>query len=115
MNPRVSRVQPKSGHRLLLTFTNGEKGVFHCRPLLEFGVFRELQDEAYFRQARVEGGTVVWPHEQDICPDTLYLESDKSAEEIQEYEDLKELRAAKAEEASEPSVLLGNVKKELGL
>jgi hypothetical protein len=82
MNPRVSRVQPDFGHRLLLTFTNGEKGVFDCRPLLEFGVFRELQEDAYFRQARVEGGTVVWPHEQDICPDTLYLESDKSAEGI---------------------------------
>jgi hypothetical protein len=25
--------------------------------------------------AKVEYGTVVWPHEQDICPDTLYLES----------------------------------------
>jgi hypothetical protein len=24
--------------------------------------------------AKVEGGTVAWPHEQDICPDTLYLE-----------------------------------------
>ena len=52
MNPRVRRVHPLPGHRLLLTFTNGEKGVFDCRPLLEFGVFRELQDEAYFRQAR---------------------------------------------------------------
>jgi hypothetical protein len=64
---------------LLLTFANGEQAVFDCRPLLEFGVFRELQEEAYFRQVRVEGGTVVWPHEQDICPDTLYVESDKSA------------------------------------
>jgi hypothetical protein len=64
---------------LLLTFTNGETGVYNCQPLLEFGVFRELQDEAYFRQVRVEEGTVAWPHEQDICPDTLYLESDKSA------------------------------------
>jgi len=41
--------------------------------LLACGVFRELQDDAYFRQVRAEGGTVVWPHEQDICPDTLYM------------------------------------------
>ena len=26
---------------------------------------------------RVEGGTVVWPHEQDICPDTLYEDSER--------------------------------------
>jgi hypothetical protein len=82
MNLRVKQVRPASGYRLLLTFTNGETGVYDCRPLLEFGVFHELQDEAYFRQARVEGGTVVWPHEQDICPDTLYLDSDKSAREL---------------------------------
>ena len=35
--------------------------------------------------------------------------------ELQDYEDLKELRAAKAEEATEPSVPLHEVKKELGL
>ncbi len=80
MYPRVSRVEPASGHRLLLTFTNGQTGVFDCQPLLEFGVFSELQDDAYFRQVRVEGGTVVWPHEQDICPDTLYSESKKLTE-----------------------------------
>jgi len=34
-----------------------------------------LQNFGYFQQARVEMGTVSWPHEQDFCPDTLYLES----------------------------------------
>jgi len=77
MNPRVKRVEPAARYRLRLTFTNGETGTYDCRPLLDFGVFRELQDEAYFGQARVEGGTVVWPHEQDICPDTLYLDSER--------------------------------------
>ena len=77
MNPRVNEVKTSSGYRLKLTFTNGEKGVYDCRHLLTFGVFDELREEEYFRQARAEGGTVVWPHEQDICPDTLYLESEK--------------------------------------
>jgi hypothetical protein len=84
MNPRVSQAQPLAEYRLLLTFTNGERGVFDCQPLLGFGVFGELREEAYFRQVRVEGGTVAWPHEQDICPDTLYLECDKSAHGIAE-------------------------------
>ena len=47
---------------------------YHCQPLLNFGVFQELNDLNYFLMAKVEHGTVVWPHEQDICPDTLYLE-----------------------------------------
>jgi len=81
MNPRVRDVKPLAGYRLQITFANGETGVYDCRPLLDFGVFRELQDEAYFRQVRPQGGTVVWPHEQDICPDTLYLESERGPRE----------------------------------
>jgi hypothetical protein len=77
MNPRVKEVQAKAGYCLEITFSNGEVGTYDCRPLLQFGVFKELQDEAYFRQARAADGTVVWPHEQDICPDTLYLDSER--------------------------------------
>ncbi len=79
MNPRVKTVVPRDDHRLEIAFTNGEIGVFDCTDLLSFGVFRELQDIHYFRQARAENGTVVWPHEQDICPDTLYEDSEKAA------------------------------------
>jgi len=75
MLPRVKTVEAKAGHQLEITFTNGEAGLYDCRPLLDFGVFGELKDEAYFRQVRVVNGTVAWPHEQDICPDTLYLDS----------------------------------------
>lgn len=39
----------------------------------------------------------------------------RSAKRLQEFEDIKELRAAKAEGASEPTVPLRDVKKELGL
>jgi len=78
MNPRVSKVIPLEGNRLELIFTNGETGIYDCSPLLSFGVFRELADVRYFRKAAVELGTVVWPNEQDICPDTLYLDSVKT-------------------------------------
>ncbi|MCG2759755.1 MAG: DUF2442 domain-containing protein [Candidatus Delongbacteria bacterium] len=32
----------------------------------------------YFKQVKAEDGTIVWTHEQDICPDTLYLDSVKT-------------------------------------
>jgi len=79
MNPRVKSVIPKDDYKLEIEFTNGECAVYDCASLLDFGVFQELRDVAYFRQARVEGGTVVWPHEQDICPDTLYEASERFA------------------------------------
>jgi len=78
MNPRVASVDSLSEYRLKIIFTNGEEGVYDCRPLLDFGIFTELREESYFRQVRAELGTVVWPHEQDICPDTLYLDSEKA-------------------------------------
>ena len=77
MNPRVKAVVPKDDYKLEITFSNGEVGVFDCAPLLDFGVFTELRDIRYFRQVRASGGTVAWPHEQDICPDTLYETSKK--------------------------------------
>ncbi len=77
MNPRVNQVIPKDDYKLLLFFTNGEKGVYDCSHLLDFGVFKELQDKNYFKLAKAWHGTVAWPHEQDICPDTLYIDSIK--------------------------------------
>ncbi|MEK7721423.1 MAG: DUF2442 domain-containing protein [Elusimicrobiota bacterium] len=75
MNPRVLSVVPGDDFRLKITFANKKKGLYNCRHLLKFGVFRELNDLNYFKQARVVAGTVGWPHEQDICPDTLYADS----------------------------------------
>ena len=77
MNPRVSKVSTTNNYQLSLVFTNGEKGVYDCSKLLDFGVFKELKNRHYFEKAKVVDGTVVWPHEQDICPDTLYLDSVK--------------------------------------
>ncbi len=65
VNPRVKAVVPRDDHKLEIISANGEVGVFDCAPLLSFGVFRELQDIRYFKQARAENGAVVWPHEQD--------------------------------------------------
>jgi hypothetical protein len=79
MNPRVKSVTSGDDYCLHIEFSNGETGIYDCKPLLDFGVFRELRDMDYFRQARVEYGTVVWPHEQDICPDTLHLDSLKTS------------------------------------
>jgi hypothetical protein len=77
MNPRVIQVEAHDDFTLTLHFTNGESGVYDCRPLLDFGVFTELKDLSYFKSACVSNGTVHWPNEQDICPDTLYLDSKK--------------------------------------
>ena len=82
MNPRVKKVTPSADYKLNIEFTNGEHGIYDCSQLLGFGVFEELKDKDYFNKAKELDGTVVWPHEQDICPDTLYLDSNKSTEQV---------------------------------
>jgi hypothetical protein len=74
MNPRIKEVKTTDDYKLILTFKNNKKGIYNCKDLLNFGVFKEFQNINYFKQATVKYGTVVWPNEQDICPDTLYLD-----------------------------------------
>lgn len=78
MNPRVKQVTPQPGYKLKIVFSNNEEGIYDCSKLLDFGVFRELKDVTYFNQVMVCDGTVAWPHDQDICPDTIYLDTIKS-------------------------------------
>jgi len=58
-----------------LTFKNDEQKIYDCNDLLDFGIFKEFKDLNSFKKAYIEYGTVVCPNEQDICPDTLYVES----------------------------------------
>ena len=79
MNPRVCEVTPTDDYKLRLRFDDGQTGVYDCSALLDFGVFRELRDLRYFKRVKAVGGTVAWPNEQDICPDTLYLDAQKGS------------------------------------
>lgn len=58
--------------RLSLLFNNGEKRTFDMKPYLRYPVFSRLENTTFFSLARVDYGTVVWPGEIDIAPETLY-------------------------------------------
>lgn len=75
MNPRVSSVTPNQDYTLKLVFTNGEVGVFDMKPYLETSIFKELKDWNIFKLVRPFMGSIQWVHEQDLCPDTLYMDS----------------------------------------
>lgn len=72
---KVVAVKANEDFVLDLQFNDGSVRRFDAKPYLNFGVFTELKDIHYFRQVRLAFGTVQWPHEQDISPETLYLES----------------------------------------
>ena len=72
---KVIAVKANEDFSLELKFNDNSIRKFDARPYLDFGVFKELKDIGYFKQVRIAFGTVQWPHEQDISPDTLYIES----------------------------------------
>ena len=71
----VTAVQAVPDFRLVLTFSTGERRLFDMRPYLHYPVFRRLENQAFFDLARVDYGTVTWPGEIDIAPETLYERS----------------------------------------
>jgi hypothetical protein len=68
-------VEPKDDYLLYIKFQDGKKGFFDVKPYLDFGVFNELKQQAYFKQVRVLFGALIWPNGQDISPKKLYDES----------------------------------------
>lgn len=70
----VINVKPKDNFILLLEFENGEQKEFDCKPLLNKRPFLRLIDKSFFTQVKIEYGTVVWPSEIDIAPETLYID-----------------------------------------
>lgn len=75
MNPRIVAVRPNPDYTLTLTFSNGEVRKFDVKPYLDKGIFRELRDPSLFNSVRPCLGSIQWKNGQDLCPDTLYLDS----------------------------------------
>ena len=72
----VVAVTPQPPRFLVLEFENGERRRFDMSPLMDARPFCRLKDSPLFFRARVENGTVVWPGDIDIAPETLYDRSE---------------------------------------
>lgn len=77
-DPFVQKVKAIDDHQILLTFENGEERVLDMTPYMS-GVFTPLKDPDYFRQVRVEEGSIAWPGGQDLAYDMLYYQSNPLA------------------------------------
>ena len=68
----VTKVKALPNYVLLLEFENGENRYFDMAPYMDRKPFIRLKNPSLFRQAFVDYGTVVWPGNIDIAPETLY-------------------------------------------
>jgi hypothetical protein len=73
--PILIEAQPLDGYTVHVRFEDGTTADVDLSYLLDYGgVFELLRDPAYFAQLRAdaEAGTIVWPNDADIAPETLY-------------------------------------------
>jgi hypothetical protein len=71
--PEVVEARPVGHGKAWLRFAGGQHGVVDLSGYADFGpIFRPLADESFFRQLRVEGGTIAWPNGADIAPERLH-------------------------------------------
>jgi hypothetical protein len=69
----VVKLEYKGGLVYHIVFDDGKKGDLDFSDYLDKGpVFEAFRDASFFRQARIEGGTISWPNGADVAPETLY-------------------------------------------
>jgi hypothetical protein len=76
-NPRLASAEAIGEHRLAVVFSDGTHGTFDVGPYLVYPAFAALRDAAFFRRAHAAHGTVAWSDEVDLCPDTVWTDSEK--------------------------------------
>lgn len=71
----VVSVQARPEYQLDFEYQNDERRRFDMRPLLIMKPWSRISSVGLFECVRVGYGTVVWPGEIDIAPETLYFDS----------------------------------------
>jgi Protein of unknown function (DUF2442) len=80
--PRLTDAKPLGGYVVHVEFEDGTIADVDLSYLLAYGgVFAPLRDRSYFAQLRpdAEAGTIVWPGDADIAPETLYAHAQRRA------------------------------------
>jgi hypothetical protein len=71
----VIAVKPLPTFELDLTYADGSLRRFDMKPLLKQKPWNKIAAQPLFAMAKVAYGTVVWPGEIDVAPETLFLDS----------------------------------------
>jgi len=68
----IVEASPLEDYKVAVVFGNGERGVFDCSRHLNRPYWRPLNDNAFFRQVRVDCGTLVWPDDIDVGQEDVW-------------------------------------------
>jgi Protein of unknown function (DUF2442) len=80
--PQLIEARPLDRYTVHVRFEDGTTADVDLSYLLDYGgVFEPLRDLDYFTRLRAdaEAGTIVWPNDADIAPETLYAHARRRA------------------------------------
>jgi hypothetical protein len=80
--PLLVDAKASEGYLVHVRFEDGLAAEVDLSYLLDYGgVFEPLRDLDFFRRLRAddEAGTIVWPNEADIAPESLYAHAQRRA------------------------------------
>jgi hypothetical protein len=80
--PLLIEAKALDGYAVHVRFEDGTAADVDLSYLLDYGgVFEALRDVEFFRRLRAdsEAGTIVWPNQADIAPETLYVHAQRRA------------------------------------
>lgn len=80
--PLLIEAKPLDGYTVRVRFEDDTAADVDLSYLPDYGgVFEPLRDVSFFRRLRAdsEAGTIVWPNEADIAPETLYAHAQRRA------------------------------------
>jgi hypothetical protein len=80
--PLLIDAKALDGYLVHVQFEDGLSADINLSYLLDYaGVFEPLRDLEFFRRLRADAqaGTIVWPNNADVAPETLYAHAKRCA------------------------------------
>jgi hypothetical protein len=73
--PKIQSVTPLKDKRLLVKFVNGVEKTYDCTQLLHVAAFQRLENEGFFKSARVDPGgyALSWGDDVDLSEYELWV------------------------------------------
>ena len=69
---RTVKAEHVGGFNIAVTFEDGTTGTFDFSPYADYACYRKLKSEGLFSLVRADHGTVAWPGDIDIAPETVW-------------------------------------------
>ena len=79
---KVTHIEKRGGHRLLVRFNDGSEGEHDFTSMVNRTgeMFELLREKTYFQRVFLEFGALTWPNGFDIAPQWLHREMKQAGE-----------------------------------